>query len=188
LQLSRQLECDGIPAALVGLHGGGYQQPSTKSLEHVLYNLISGIPSVYIIIDSLDECTERQEMLEWIKGIVSRKISTLHMVVVSRPERDIEDAFRLLDARCRMDLAKESERDIMMYLKRQLSALQKWDEETRKIIQSTLAERSEGMYEYFDQFTTLYLVLTLFQVPMGGLAANRVEKMPEPGFSNEATQ
>jgi hypothetical protein len=105
------------------------------------------MPSVYIIIDSLDECTERQEMLEWMKDIISRKISTLHMVVVSRPERDIEDAFRPLDARCRIDLAKESERDIMMYLEQQLSVLQKWDEETRKIIQSTLAKHSEGMYE-----------------------------------------
>ncbi|KAF8196082.1 hypothetical protein BJ912DRAFT_847098, partial [Pholiota molesta] len=146
LQLSRQ--CDGIPATLVELHGGGYQQPSTKSLEHVLYDIISGMPSVYIIIDSLDECAERKDMLEWITGVVSRKISTLHMVVVSRPERDIEDAFQLLDAHCCIDLAKESESDIMMYLEQQLSVLQKWDEETRNIVKLTLAERSEGMFRW----------------------------------------
>jgi hypothetical protein len=152
LQLSRQ--CDGIPAALVELHGGGYQQPSTKSLEHVLYDIISGMPSVYIIIDSLDECTERQDMLEWIKGIVLRKISTLHMVVVSRPERDIEDVLRPLDDHC-IDLMEESADDIKVYLDQQLSVLRKWDEETRNIVKSTLAERSEGMYESFDQFITL---------------------------------
>jgi hypothetical protein len=146
LQLSRQ--CDGIPAALVELHGGGYQQPSTKSLEHVLYDLIIGMTSVYIIIDSLDECTERQEMLGWIKGIVSRKVCKLHMVVVSRPERDIEDALQPLDACC-IDLTEESANDIEMYLEQQLSVLQKWDETTRNIVKSTLAERSEGMYECF---------------------------------------
>ncbi|KAF8196089.1 ectomycorrhiza-induced ankyrin-domain/NACHT-domain-containing protein [Pholiota molesta] len=149
LQLSRQ--CDGIPAALVELHGGGYQQPSTKSLEHALYDLISAMPLVYIIIDSLDECAERQELLEWIKGIISRKISTLHMVVVSRPERDIEDVLQLLDPDC-IDLAKEyANHDITIYVEEQLSALsavKKWDEVTQTIIKSTLTERAEGMFRW----------------------------------------
>ncbi|KAF8160167.1 ankyrin repeat-containing domain protein [Pholiota molesta] len=149
LQIS--LQCDGIPAALVQLYGHGYQQPSTNSLEDTLYRIIDGLDLAYIVIDSLDECIEREKMLRWINQITSRRIGNLRMVVISRPERDIEDALQPLDPDC-IDLAKEhSNHDITTYLEEELSALsavKKWDEGTRTIIKSMLTERAEGMFRW----------------------------------------
>ncbi|KAF8196084.1 ectomycorrhiza-induced ankyrin-domain/NACHT-domain-containing protein [Pholiota molesta] len=146
------LQCDGnIPAALVQLYGHGHQQPSISSLEDTLCRIIDGLHSVYIIIDSLDECTEREKTLRWINQMTSRRMGNLRLVVVSRPERDIEDALQSLDPEC-IDLAKEySNHDIAIYLEQELSALsavKKWDEGTRTIIKSTLTERTEGMFRW----------------------------------------
>jgi hypothetical protein len=105
--------------------------------------------STYVIIDSLDECIERGETLVWIKGIQTPKISTLHMMVMSRPEPDINEILQTLDERS-VDLAEESESDIMIYLEQQLLALAtQWDRETRDFIKLTLAGSADGMYESF---------------------------------------
>jgi hypothetical protein len=148
LQLS--LQCDGIPAALVDLYGHGYHHPSTDSLEEVLYHIIDGMHSTYIIIDSLDECTERKRLLQWINQLVSRRIGTLHMAVICRPERDIEDVLQPLDTHC-VDLVKESaDHDIAVYLDHELSVLETpWDKETQDMVKSTLTENADGMYASF---------------------------------------
>jgi hypothetical protein len=146
------LQCDGIPVALVELYGCGNQQPSTSSLEDVLHRIIDGLHSTYIVIDSLDECSrpEREKTLRWIEHITSLSIGDLHMVIASRPERDIKDTLQLLDPRC-VDLVDEAaNNDITTYLKQELSLFEKWDEETRMIVQSTLTERAQGMYDSLD--------------------------------------
>ncbi|KAF8190524.1 hypothetical protein BJ912DRAFT_925653 [Pholiota molesta] len=159
------VQCDGIPATLVELynqHGHGNQQPSTNSLENILYNIINGMHSTYVIIDSLDECIERGETLVWIKGIQTPKISTLHMMVMSRPEPDINEILQTLDERS-VDLAEESESDIMIYLEQQLLALAtQWDRETRDFIKLTLAGSADGI-----------IVTYGFQVPMGRVTARK---------------
>ena len=147
MQFSRQ--CDGIPTTLVNLHGHGQQQPSTNALQDTLHHIIDGLHSAYIIIDSLDECTERDRLLRWIKNIVSRKMGNLHMVVTSRPERDISDVFQELHLHC-VDVAEEaSNHDIANYVEQQLEVVKKWDEETRKDVKSTLTMRAHGMYASF---------------------------------------
>jgi hypothetical protein len=140
------LQCDGIPTVLVDLYGHG-QQPSIRSLQDTLHQLISGLQTTYIIIDSLDECVQREKLLLWIDQIISCKMGNLHMVVASRPEREINDVLQSLDPNC-VDLATESaNHDITIYLEQQLSEVKKWDDETRSIIKSTLTMRAGGMYE-----------------------------------------
>jgi hypothetical protein len=140
----------------------------------------------YVIIDSIDECVERKETLKWIKGIVLRGISTLHMAVVSRPEQDIEDVLKPLDARC-VDLAEESESDIMLYLEQQLLPLAtQWDRETRDFIKLTLAGSADGMYESFCQFKLCGIVTYSSQVPMGCVTAHGVRNMLQPTYREKA--
>ena len=80
------LRCEGIPATLVELYGHGQEQPSTNSLQDTLQLILDGLHSAYIIIDSLDECTDRDRVLKWIEKIVFQKMGNLLMVVASRPE------------------------------------------------------------------------------------------------------
>jgi len=53
---------------------------------------------VYIIIDSLDECSERVKLLDWIADITGWKMGKLHLLVTSREERDIKHRMELLGA------------------------------------------------------------------------------------------
>ena len=81
------LRCGGgIPTTLKDLYGHGQEQPSTRALQETLQHILDGFHSAYIIIDSLDECTERYKVLEWIKKIDSQNMCNLHMVVASQPE------------------------------------------------------------------------------------------------------
>ncbi|KAF8169539.1 hypothetical protein BJ912DRAFT_1067147 [Pholiota molesta] len=142
------LQCDGIPTVLADLYGLGYQQPSTRSLQDTLHHIIDGLQMTYIIIDSLDECIEQKKLPLWIDQIVSRKMGNLHMVVASRPEREISDVLQPLDPNC-VDLGTETaNHDITIYLEQQLLKVKKWDDETRDIIRSTLTTRAEGMFRW----------------------------------------
>jgi hypothetical protein len=145
-------QCDGIPTALVGIYGNGHQQPSTDSLRYALLSILQGFEKAYVIIDSLDECTERALLLSWIKTIVESKLANIHLLVTSRQERGIEDRLQLLSPR-RVCLEKESDnRDIEEYLDRILqtdSDFKQWGEKTQGDIRTALMKGGQGMYASF---------------------------------------
>ncbi|KAF9471988.1 hypothetical protein BDN70DRAFT_516117 [Pholiota conissans] len=145
LQLS--LQCAHIPDQLTELYGHGHQQPALTALHDTLYDLIKIFDSVYIIIDSLDECIDRGQTLLWIKQIISRRVGNLHMLVASRPERDIIDTFHQLTV-FQVDVAAEMNRDIVTYLDQQLSLVEKWDRETRQVVKTALIKGAQGMFRW----------------------------------------
>ena len=88
----------GISEKLADLykHCGEVQQPSNEELHNVLYDILEKFSQAYILIDALDECTEREKILNWVNKLISdpnRKVANLHIVVTSRPERDIHEVF-----------------------------------------------------------------------------------------------
>jgi len=138
----------GIPATLLDLYGHGQEQPSTSALEDTLQHILDGFHSAFIIIDSLDECIDRNKVLEWIKKIDSQlNISNLHMVVPSRPEKDISDVFEELANLCPVDMAKEAENhDIKTYIEQQILQVVNWDEGTREKIKWALMKGAQGIF------------------------------------------
>ena len=146
-QLSSQ--CDGIPATLVELYGHGQQQPSMNSLQHTLYVILNGLNSVYIIIDALDECTERDKVLSWIRQIVFQNVPNLHIIVTSRPEREIEDVLQPLDLGC-VDIVRDAENvDIEKYIDQELQTdhkLNRWEKVIQEDIKMALITGAQGMY------------------------------------------
>ena len=147
------LQCGGIPATLVDLYGYGQLQPSTSALQDTLQHILDGLHSAYIIIDSLDECTERYKILEWIRKIDSWNMGNLYMVVASRPEQDISDVFGGLAHLCSVDITEEvANHDIATYLERHISE-DNWDEGTREKIKLALMNGAQGMYVSFITLT-----------------------------------
>jgi hypothetical protein len=143
-----------VPEVLVNLYthcGNGYQMPSTGSLEATLQEILDGFNSVFIVLDALDECTEREKVLNWAMGLMLQKNKNLrlHLIITSRPEKEIDDKFKGYPC---VDLVEESEGcDIVAYLNHQLdkdSDLQEWDLETQKEIKSTLMKQADGMYVF----------------------------------------
>ena len=146
------LQCGGIPATLVDLYRSSYGQvqPSISALQDTLQHILDGFHSAYIIIDSLDECTERYKVLEWIRKIDSQNMGNLYMVVASRPEQDISNVFGGLVHLCSVDMTEEAaNQDIATYLKRHISEEESWDEGTREKIKMALMNGAQEMYVFF---------------------------------------
>ena len=92
----------GITEKLADLYKrcGGIRQPSDVQLQNVLRDILDNFSRVYIVIDALDECTDRKKTLNWVNKLISdtnRKASNLHIMVTSRPEIDIHDVFVVVD-------------------------------------------------------------------------------------------
>ena len=147
------LKCgNGIPKVLADLYshcGNGYQKPSLDNLHNVLQKILGGFNSAYIILDALDECSEREKVLDWVQTAILHKIENLrlHLITTSRPEKEINDKFH--SYLC-IDLVKASENhDIEVYLDHQLqTSWQKWPPEIQNEIKSTLRKQADGMYVF----------------------------------------
>ena len=144
-----------MPKVLVKLYmdcGNGHQEPTLDDLQNTLQGILGGFSSTFIILDALDECAEREKILNWIQTLILEKDVNLglHLIATSRPEQEINDQFKSHDY---IDLVKESGNDdLMAYLDHQLendSVLQKWKVDTREQIKSTLLQKADGMYVYF---------------------------------------
>ena len=126
-------------------------QPSDEQLQNVLRDILDRFSRVYIMIDALDECIEREKTLNWVNKLISdtnRKPANLHIVVTSRPERDIHEVFATLDPHS-VDVGEGNTKDIVEYLKLQMgSKFTKYDENTRAKIMSELEKHAEGSYVY----------------------------------------
>ena len=140
-----------MPKVLVNLYarcGNGHQEPTLGDLQNALQTILDGFSSAFIILDALDECTERERLLNWIQTYILEKDKNLglHLIVTSRPEQEIEDKFKSSHS---LDLVKASENlDLVAYLDYQLqndSELQKWSSETQEQIKLKLMEQADGM-------------------------------------------
>ena len=149
------LKCgNGVPKVLADLYslcGSGYQQPSPDDLHNVLQMILGGFDSTYIILDALDECSERDKVLDWVQTVILHKNEHLglHLLTTSRPEKEINDKFNSYHC---VDLVKASgNHNIVAYLDNQLqndSHWQKWDQEIQDEIKSTLIKQADGMYVF----------------------------------------
>ena len=142
-----------MPKVLVNLYaccGNGHQEPTLDDLQNTLLRILDGFSSTFIILDALDECTEREKLLNWIQTFIFEELQ-LHLIVTSCPEQEIKDKFKSCHY---LDLVEESEdNDLVAYLDYQLqndSDLQKWNSETQEQIKLTLLEQADGMYVYYQ--------------------------------------
>ena len=141
----------GVTEKLADLykHCGEVQQPSDEQLQNVLRDILDRFSQAYILIDALDECTEREKTLNWVNKLISdpnRKAVNLHIVVTSRPERDINDILGVLDPHS-IDIGEANTKDIVEYLRLQMkSKFMKYDENTQAKIMLELEKHAEGSY------------------------------------------
>ena len=111
--------------------------------------ILGGFDSAYIILDALDECSQRDKVLDWVETVILHKNENLrlHLITTSRPEKEIND--KLNSYQC-IDLVKASENhDIEVYLDHQLqTGWQKWPAEIQTEIKLTLRKQADGMYVF----------------------------------------
>jgi ankyrin repeat domain-containing protein 50 len=140
--------------ALYSSCGKGGECPPLNTALKSLQEIILEFPQTYIVLDALDECSNREELMEIIRSIQSWKIERLHVLVTSRKERDIENSFQsFVDGEHTICLQnKLVDPDIQTYIQQRLlkdKKLEKWrkDDKIRDEIEAALMNGAHGMYE-----------------------------------------
>ncbi|KZP20238.1 hypothetical protein FIBSPDRAFT_892183, partial [Athelia psychrophila] len=145
--------CDGIPVALAELYAKcdkGSRQPPIEMLEAVLLPIVDSLHDVYIVIDSLDECSERKDLLAWIRSMTSRASGKLHMMATSRSEPDIGRGLRsVVGLQDISVIGSAIKADISTFLEKRLAAIEDWNEPGLKdLIKDSLLDGSDGMFRW----------------------------------------
>jgi hypothetical protein len=84
--------CSRMPAsldALFALRDSGQGLPSLQTLLEALKQMILEFPQVFILIEALDECRRRQELMDVLETVAGWHLDSLHLLVTSRKEQDI---------------------------------------------------------------------------------------------------
>ena len=127
----------------------GERQPNVKDLQSTLEAmLLQSCRPTYTILDALDECIEREEVLDWIGGVVGQKIDTLHFFIASRRERDIEETLNPLATYKIYAQSSEVDVDIKCYIQERLKTdlkLKKWPSALKTEIEAALMQKASGM-------------------------------------------
>ncbi|KAF2264552.1 hypothetical protein CC78DRAFT_229938 [Lojkania enalia] len=152
-QLSQQ--CVKIPTSLDMLFSSceNGQRPSLHTLLKVLQQMMQESPHVYIILDALDECSERPALMDILETMSAWQLQNSHTLLTSRRERDIDSSLETF-IRQQNVVCLQSElvdRDIQKYVRQRLSdekQLSRWgkDPVLRQDIEAALMKGAQGMY------------------------------------------
>jgi hypothetical protein len=129
------------------------QQPPTEAYLEVLKDLIRGFPRAYLVPDAPDECGRRTELTDILATVAERRVETLHLLVTSRKEWDLERHLEnLVEEQYIIGLQSHIvNSDIQLYIHpREVmndKSLQKWctDRELQDEIENVLLTGSHGM-------------------------------------------
>ena len=130
----------------------GEQQPTSQALLGILRQMLEGFEKTYLIIDALDECSERDELMTNIEELTSWKDRNLHILTTSRWEGIIAESVELLnhdeERICIQSTLVNA--DIRAYVQGRLRIdrdLKRWQKkpEVQQEIEDTLMGKADGM-------------------------------------------
>lgn len=144
-----------ISQALESLYSScmnGERQPTYETLLQTLRQMLEGFEQIYLVIDALDECEERDELVTGIEELTSWKELNLHILATSRREKDIEESIKSIsDDEKRICIHSTLvNADIRAYIQGRLRTdrgLQRWRNkpEVQQEIEDMLMKKVDGM-------------------------------------------
>ena len=127
----------------------GKQQPTQDALEVALQQILDLPGKTFIILDALDECKEREELLLLLEHLTLWGAGNLHVLATSRRERDIEESLKpLVTSEICLQSALVNV-DIDTHISQRLQndpKLKRWPASIREEIKDALMEGAQGMY------------------------------------------
>lgn len=128
----------------------GQRQPTDDAI-HLLFKESMARPGdKYIVLDAMDECTEREGLLTFIGELLAPTSQNLRILATSRREKDIEDELNPI-ANYEVNIQNSVvDADIRIYVRDQMTTdpkLRKWPEPVRNEIMTVLSKKASGMYE-----------------------------------------
>ncbi|KAM0799070.1 ankyrin repeat-containing domain protein [Usnea florida] len=154
-QLSLQsLDAFKLLDALYSACGSGTSQPSLPMTLKALKDIAESFAEVFVLVDALDECKEPAELLANVESLVKSNITSLHMLVTSRREKEIEESMSTLlnDEHKFCIQSTLVEDDIRAYVQGRTCKdrrLKKWQKpEIQAEITEVLVEKADGMFQW----------------------------------------
>lgn len=122
--------------------------PLATDLVPILKELVQIPERVYMVIDALDECEQKDEMLNLFEAILGWNVKLLHLFVASRPDRNISDVFET--SNCEKILIQEArvDQDIRDYVRKRLTSdrtFKRRPQEFRDEIEAAIVNKADGM-------------------------------------------
>lgn len=130
----------------------GRREPMVDELKDTLFTLFSDLGQIHLVIDALDECGDREQLLSLITEIVSNNDLDVRILMTSRREGDIEGTLApIVPNKINIQSALVND-DIRTFVKSRLSSnarLIKWcrNPDIKDGIETTLMTEAHGMYE-----------------------------------------
>ena len=150
--------CYDILSALYSEYDAGSRRPGEDALMDCFVNMlkIEGRPTVYIIMDSIDECpsssgvvTPRVRVLQLVEKLVSLQLANVRICAVSRPEVDIRASLESLALHTVSLHDKDGQKeDISDYVRSVIYSprnMRNWRVKDKEMVISTLCKKANGM-------------------------------------------
>lgn len=134
-------------------NGNGQKQLSLEALSTLLQSMTAASGTTFIVLDALDECNSRGELMRLIESIEAWDQANLHMLLTSRSETDIRSTIDPLNNKkfiTDIQVSLNTE-DIRTHIRSRLSLdadLKRWrkDATALKDIEAQLMKSADGMY------------------------------------------
>jgi len=142
-----------IVEELYNSHSRGRTTPTLRELKATARQMFESSKSVYLVLDALDECEDRRNLLESLRDLRSWNQEHVHVLATSRRETDIEDVLGTVasDAISLEECVVDG--DIVIYVRHQLQhdeKLSRWPDHVRKEIEVALLEGAKGMFRWVE--------------------------------------
>jgi hypothetical protein len=131
----------------------GRREPPLHALLEVIRQAAREFTQVYLVLDALDECTQRSELMDVLEKVAGWQLNNLHLLMTSRKERDIESSLEdYIEEEDTLCLQRDIvDKDIQLYVQQRLSrdkSLAKWNKDlaVRQEIEAALMRGARGMY------------------------------------------
>jgi hypothetical protein len=137
----------------LAVYRDGIAQPPTQDLVEILRGIAEEYEEVYLVLDALDECMDREQLLGILGNILTWQANGLHIFLASRCTPDIAALFNLKVAHTVEATAENVGRDIDLFIQEQLEMhpkLRKWPAGLRSEIQNSLVGGAQGMFRWVN--------------------------------------
>jgi hypothetical protein len=135
--------------SLYDRHHGGFQELSNADLLDSLRTAFEGTKNAYLIIDALDECDKRAELIEVLEEILGWGLDNIHILATSRKERDFEECFARTGAEQVQLEGDTVQGDIRQYIESRMLKerwAKKWPLDIQCEIVSAITEKAGDMF------------------------------------------
>ncbi|KAL9040259.1 MAG: hypothetical protein Q9214_004559, partial [Letrouitia sp. 1 TL-2023] len=131
---------------------GNTKDPGARTLLETLSSVVDEVQMhVYVVVDALDESSERDLALDTLSSILKMNPNRVQILVASRRERDIEFGLQPLAGSIVSMQRKVVDEDIAIHVHNRLLQdryLKRWPDPVKEDIKSTLVRLSEGMFRW----------------------------------------